>query len=86
MKTSLLIKILLPVLIIAAIGGMWFVKNNPKNIAIEVTDSTVASLDGADFGLEATEAVDFAKLAEYGLPVIVDLLIPAARVYKWLPH
>lgn len=77
MKNKLWIKILVPVLIVAVIGGMWMI----KNITETTTDNTSTSHDGtaipenlkdADFSLRETEAVDFAALSEYGLPIIVD--------------
>lgn len=77
MKNNLWIKILVPVLIVAVIGGIWIIKNSTEN----TTDNTPASQDGsalpdnlkdADFSLRETEAVDFAALSEYGLPIIID--------------
>lgn len=77
MKNKLWIKILVPVLIVAVIGGIWIIKNSTEN----TTDNTPASqgstalpdnLKDADFSLRETVAVDFAALSEYGLPIIVD--------------
>lgn len=76
---TLFIKVLVAVLILAVIGGMWFVKNQP-NIS-EKTESEQLSqektelpekLQSADFSLNITEIVDFEALAEYEIPVIVD--------------
>lgn len=73
MKNTLWIKILIPVLIVAVVGVMWFVKNTPSDSElIIVTDHTVDQLDGADFSLNATELIDYEALSEYGLPIIVD--------------
>ena len=72
-RKSLIVKILVPVLIIAIIGGMWFIKHplsDPELII--VTDPTAESLEGADFSLNATELIDYEALSEYGLPIIVD--------------
>ncbi len=77
MKNTLLIKVLVPVLILAVIGGMWLVKNPPDN---HITFDTVPPanrvlpehLQDADFSLAITEAVDFEAMAEYGIPLIVD--------------
>ena len=40
MKNKLWIKILVPVLIVAVIGGIWIIKNSTEN----TTDNTPASL------------------------------------------
>ena len=73
MKNTLWVKIIIPVLIVAVIGVMWFVKNQPSaSELIIVTDPTIDQLDGADFSLNATELIDYEALAEYGLPIIVD--------------
>ena len=78
-KKSLLIKILVPVLIVAVLGGMWLIKNR-QDIS-EDSETTQASqsdtdlpeeLQDADFGLRETEAIDFEKMASYGIPMIVD--------------
>ncbi len=66
-KKSLLLKILIPAAITAVIGVMWIVKtqlNKPEPQEIII--------DGADFSLNVTNEIDFAALAEYGLPVIAD--------------
>lgn len=77
MKNKLWIKILVPVLIVAVIGGIWVVKtvsnketdkpNNPQN-TIELPEN----LKDTDFGLRETKAIDFEALSAYGLPIIVD--------------
>lgn len=73
MKNTLWVKILIPVLIVAVIGVMWFVKNQPSDSElIIVTDLTGDQLDGADFSLNATELIDYEALSQYGLPIIVD--------------
>lgn len=72
-KKSLIVKILVPVLIVAIIGVMWFFKNPPSDPElIIVTDPTAEQLEGADFSLNATELIDYEALSEYGLPIIVD--------------
>lgn len=73
MKHTPWLKILVPILIVAVIGVMWFVKNQPSDSElIVVTDPTAGQLDGADFSLNATELIDYEVLSEYGLPIIVD--------------
>lgn len=72
-KKALIIKILVPVLIIAIVGVMWFVKNPPSDSdLIIVTDPPAEQIEGADFSLNATELIDYEVLSEYGLPIIVD--------------
>ncbi|MBE6621111.1 MAG: thioredoxin family protein [Ruminococcaceae bacterium] len=58
------LKILVPVLIVAAIAVIFIVKNASEEDAPDLPDEL--------FGLNATTEIDFASLAEYGLPVIVD--------------
>lgn len=78
-KKSLFIQILVPVLIAAVIGGMWLVKNQQRTSDESATaqpskaekDSPEERKD-ADFGLRQTEAIDFEKMAAYGIPMIVD--------------
>lgn len=78
-KKSLLIKILVPVLILAVIGSMWLVKNR-QDISEEpaTTQSSQNETDlpedlkDADFELRETEAIDFEGMASYGIPMIVD--------------
>lgn len=78
-KKPLLIKILVPVLIVAVIGGMWLVKNQQhipgESAAAQPPQTDTALPEGlldADFGLRQTEAIDFEKMAAYGIPMIVD--------------
>ncbi len=77
MKNKLWIKILVPVLIVAVIGGIWIIKNSTENTTDNASTSQGGTalpdnLKDADFSLRETEAVDFAALSEYGLPIIVD--------------
>lgn len=77
MKNKLWVKILVPVLIVAVIGGIWMIKNitdNPTENATTSQGDTALpdNLKDADFSLRETEAVDFEALSEYGLPIIVD--------------
>lgn len=70
-RKSLFIKILVPFLIIAAIGILWLVKNNSDKTVDNDLPQNVQSaadlpehLQDADFSLEVTAEVDFAALAE----------------------
>lgn len=78
-QRSLIVKIIIPVLIVALIGGMWLVKNQKEQA--DVTDDNTLlqtevelpeSLEGADFGLREQDAIDFEELASFGLPAIID--------------
>ncbi len=76
-RKSLWIKILVPVLIVAIIGGIWIYKTVSETPAEDPSTSqgTVdlpSNLEGADFSLNATEVIDFEALSEYGLPIIAD--------------
>lgn len=73
-KKSLILKILIPVLMAVAVGTIWVIKN--KSETEQVVDLTGVSisenLKDADFSLRSETAIDFEKLSEYGLPIIVD--------------
>lgn len=78
-RKSFFVKILVPVLIITAIGMLWIVKNSSEKDGDNTLPQSIQSvsdlpeyLRDADFSLEVTAEVDFAALADYGLPVIVD--------------
>lgn len=75
------LKIIAPVLIILAIVGLWFAKNNEKpkdfiyenqdkNYSINNITAVKVNLEGADFSLDATKQVDFNKFI--GLPALID--------------
>ena len=76
---TLFIKVFVPVLILAVIVGMWFVKNQ-LDISEKAESEQLSQenpelpekLQSADFSLNITEVVDFEELAEYEIPVIVD--------------
>lgn len=73
MKHKLWLKILVPIMIVAVIGVMWFVKNRSDHTEPPViTKPTGDQLAGADFSLNATELIDYEALSEYGLPFIMD--------------
>ena len=78
-KKSLLIKILIPVLIIAVLVGMWLVKNrqDPSEESATTQSSQTETdlpeeLKDANFELRETEAIDFEGMASYGISMIVD--------------
>lgn len=64
LSKGLAVKIITPVLIVAAIVGIWLIKNADKSPAI--ID------DNSDFALHITESIDLEHLKSYGLPIIID--------------
>lgn len=77
-RKSLPVKIVVPVLIVAAIVTVFAVKNAAnKSTEPEATENALPAeqsdnAQSADFSLRETNAVDFEQLSSYGLPVIVD--------------
>lgn len=74
-EPSLLIRILILILIAAAIAGLWLFKNadilQQPEPAAEPTPA-VNEIPGADFSLESTTMIDFDAFTAFGLPMIVD--------------
>lgn len=66
-KKLLLLKVLIPIAIVVAIGVIWMVKAQNK-----VEPQNPVLIDGVDFSLNVSTAVDFDALSKYGLPIIVD--------------
>lgn len=70
------LRIVVPLFIVLAIVGIWFLKNPPQGEQAPQLERSTAELPealrSADFGLKATEAVDFQALASYGLPVFTN--------------
>ena len=62
-RKSALIKVMIIVLIVAAIAGVYLVKNGSQN---------VETVDEAAFSLDATEDFDLDEILSYGLPVMID--------------
>lgn len=64
-----LVKIIVPLLILVAIGGVWFAKNGGN------ASSGASELEAGahpDFVLEVTEELDIEALKTYGLPILID--------------
>lgn len=57
-------KILIPVLIVAAIGGVWFLKNSNK--------TPIVKEDNPSFALHVTDSLDLKQLKSYGIPIMID--------------
>lgn len=67
-------KIFILVLVLCCIGGVWFWKSKVSAPTRTSTRSVLLNekLKNADFSLHLTGPMDFARYAEYGLPMIVD--------------
>lgn len=78
-KRKQIAKVIVPVIIVAVIVGMWFVKNglrtenvpSGKEQSEQNTDIPETAKE-ADFSLKVTEQIDFEALSEHGFPVIAD--------------
>lgn len=67
------LKIIIPILIIIAIGAIWFVKNpEQKPTADNKAGSESIAKESADFTLHVAEELDLEKLKSYGLPIMID--------------
>lgn len=69
------LKIIIPIFIIVAIGGIWFAKNADKSSKITEDNSEkvpATTQSNPDFALHVTEELDIEKLKSYGLPIIID--------------
>lgn len=64
-QKNMALKILVPVLILCIVAGIWFVKNQKKDI------NPIGS-NNPDFALHITEEIEFEKLKSYGLPIVID--------------
>lgn len=66
MKNKNLWRIVLPLVILAVLGGIWFFKNKPKDMTEQAKPPV-----NADFALHA-KSIDLEKLKSYGLPIMID--------------
>lgn len=62
-RKSQLLKILIPVLIVIAVIGVYFIKNNGQDTVNYTT---------SEFDLDATEDFDLEKILSHGLPIMID--------------
>lgn len=62
-KEKRILKIILPVILVALIAGIWLIKNNESKESTEV--------ENPDFVLTVSE-IDLEHLKSYGLPIIID--------------
>lgn len=68
-RKKLLIRIIVPILILAVITVIWKVKTHPTHTAID--NNLVTAENKEDFLLETT-SVDLETLTAYSLPIIID--------------
>lgn len=67
------VKIIVPILILIAIGAIWLVKKaDPPTVSGNKVISGVSSAEKKDFALLVTDKLDLEKLKSYGLPIILD--------------
>ncbi len=78
---KLWIKILVPVVIVCAIIGIYFMKNQDDfqkpvqdtNIVENATEDNIEAIDdNPDFELHVTDVLDIEQLKSYGLPIMID--------------
>lgn len=62
------LKIIIPILIILAIGAIWLIKNADKESAAGDKPGS----DSAAYALIVTEEIDLEELKSYGLPIMID--------------
>ena len=68
MKTTRLVRILVPAIIVLAVAGIWFVKN-----ATGPSEPDLAVAGGnPDFALNITGELDLEQLKSYGLPILIE--------------
>ena len=67
------LKIIIPILIMLAIGTIWFMKNveQPKIPANKAGSSSHPAVK-PEFALHVTEELDLEKLKAFGLPIMID--------------
>lgn len=77
---GLWVKIIVPIVIVAIIGGLWFYKNSAQkpgeNASPATQNETTGTLDLTSvegyFPLNSTEEIDLGELTSYGLPIVID--------------
>lgn len=74
-KKKFIIKILVTILVIGAIGSVWIIKNAEKEASDDAQKSEMQSgketVEGY-FPLHVTEEIDLEELKSYGLPIVID--------------
>lgn len=67
------LKIIIPILIIIAIGAIWLIKNSEQQLTLDNTAVPDRSMsEAADFSLHVTGELDLERLKSYGLPIMID--------------
>lgn len=62
-----MVRIIIPVLIVIAIGAIWYFKNFAKT-----NETPIVEDDNPAFALHVTDSLDIEKLKSYGLPIMID--------------
>lgn len=68
MKTTRLVRTLVPAIIVLAVAGIWFIKNAPG----PRKPDSAAEGGNPDFALNITGKLDLEQLKSYGLPVLIE--------------
>lgn len=67
------LRIIIPILIIMAIGTIWFMKNAEQaKIAVNKAVASINPAGKPEFALHVTEELDLEKLKSFGLPIMID--------------
>lgn len=67
------LKIIVPLLIIIAVGAIWVIKNaESKSIEDNKAENYSVNAESTDFALHVTDKLDIEKLKSYGLPIMID--------------
>lgn len=74
---KMIMKVVVPMLVVAIIIGMWFFKKHEKkrtdaDLTLIEMQNLPVNLKDADFSLEQTVGIDVEKLVPYGLPILID--------------
>ncbi len=76
-KKKLIIKIVVTILAVCAVGGVWFVKNGQEPVAEGMSADDLKMRQEKEavegyFPLHVTEEIDLEGLKSYGLPIVID--------------
>ena len=73
-NNAAVLKIIVPLVILAAVAGIWLLKNMGDNIdgGSLSNDTVTEQEENPHFALNVTEELDLEELKSYGLPIIID--------------
>lgn len=73
MKSKMIVKIIIPVVIVFMVFGIWLIKNkNDTENTTSNTKNNSVSIENSDFALNVTEKIDIEKLKSYKIPIVID--------------